>query len=472
MTVGRSAGWTNGPIPIIEPEFVASVLSATSDMAFVLSADGVIKSVLIDQISSHQKRIEPWVGRPMHDVLTTESRPKLDDALQNIHETIKTNRKVELNHQDGKGWELAVKYSFHKVGPGDSILMLGEDLSIVAETQEQLVQAQIALERGYEERRENDARYRVLMATTRDAFVFVNSDGRIKDINPAAASLLGSDVERLTGAPLVKEFANRRRVEFVETLQKVASSDFENEVTVKTANGGHELRITPHMFRAAGERLMVCRLAPANQPSAVESALQNDLDALFHKSTDAFVICDAAGVITEANEAFLELADVGTVADVRSRSLAEFLQRGQIDLGVMLDNTRANGHMRIYSTRLNNNQGAQSAVEISSVQLSGQDKPGVAFVLRDADRATAIRPATQPTSSTLASNQNVVELVGSATLKEIVAETNDLIEQMCIETAVELTRNNRAAAAEMLGVSRQSLYVKLRKYGLLKRDES
>jgi DNA-binding protein Fis len=41
---------------------------------------------------------------------------------------------------------------------------------------------------------------------------------------------------------------------------------------------------------------------------------------------------------------------------------------------------------------------------------------------------------------------------------------------MCIETAVTLTRNNRVAAAEMLGLSRQSLYVKLRKYGLLSKD--
>jgi DNA-binding NtrC family response regulator len=63
-----------------------------------------------------------------------------------------------------------------------------------------------------------------------------------------------------------------------------------------------------------------------------------------------------------------------------------------------------------------------------------------------------------------------MELVGSATLKEIVAETTDVVEKMCIETAVELTRNNRVAAAEMLGLSRQSLYVKLRKYGLISRD--
>ncbi|MGA9253849.1 MAG: helix-turn-helix domain-containing protein, partial [Roseobacter sp.] len=39
-----------------------------------------------------------------------------------------------------------------------------------------------------------------------------------------------------------------------------------------------------------------------------------------------------------------------------------------------------------------------------------------------------------------------------------------------IETAVELTSNNRVAAAEMLGLSRQSLYVKLRKYDLLKKE--
>jgi DNA-binding protein Fis len=33
-----------------------------------------------------------------------------------------------------------------------------------------------------------------------------------------------------------------------------------------------------------------------------------------------------------------------------------------------------------------------------------------------------------------------------------------------------MTKNNRAAAAEMLGLSRQSLYVKLRKFGLIAKD--
>ena len=48
----------------------------------------------------------------------------------------------------------------------------------------------------------------------------------------------------------------------------------------------------------------------------------------------------------------------------------------------------------------------------------------------------------------------------------IVRETSDIIERLCIEAALELTQDNRASAAEMLGLSRQSLYVKLRRYGL------
>ena len=51
-------------------------------------------------------------------------------------------------------------------------------------------------------------------------------------------------------------------------------------------------------------------------------------------------------------------------------------------------------------------------------------------------------------------------------VRDLVREATDLIEKLCIEAALELTRDNRASAAEMLGLSRQSLYVKLRRYGV------
>jgi DNA-binding NtrC family response regulator len=56
-------------------------------------------------------------------------------------------------------------------------------------------------------------------------------------------------------------------------------------------------------------------------------------------------------------------------------------------------------------------------------------------------------------------------------LKDIVRETADVIERLCIEAALKLTGDNRASAAEMLGLSRQSLYVKLHRYGMGEREQ-
>jgi DNA-binding NtrC family response regulator len=65
----------------------------------------------------------------------------------------------------------------------------------------------------------------------------------------------------------------------------------------------------------------------------------------------------------------------------------------------------------------------------------------------------------------------LAQLVGRMPMKDIVGETSDMIEKMCIQSAIELTQNNRASAAEMLGLSRQSLYIKLHRYGMTDANE-
>jgi DNA-binding NtrC family response regulator len=62
--------------------------------------------------------------------------------------------------------------------------------------------------------------------------------------------------------------------------------------------------------------------------------------------------------------------------------------------------------------------------------------------------------------------QSLSERVGQTTLKALVSETVGLIERHYIEAALASTDGNRSAAAKMLGLSRQSLYVKLARYGI------
>jgi DNA-binding NtrC family response regulator len=107
---------------------------------------------------------------------------------------------------------------------------------------------------------------------------------------------------------------------------------------------------------------------------------------------------------------------------------------------------------------------------VSVAKLEHPDNPAIALIMRDVSRLEGVRKAENTSNNLPDPGRNVMDLVGSASLKDIVAETTDAVEKMCIETAVNLTRNNRVAAAEMLGLSRQSLYVKLRKFGLLSKD--
>ena len=56
--------------------------------------------------------------------------------------------------------------------------------------------------------------------------------------------------------------------------------------------------------------------------------------------------------------------------------------------------------------------------------------------------------------------------VGKTPLLELVRTTVGAVEKHYVTEALELTRGNRTAAAELLGLSRQSLYAKLWRYGL------
>lgn len=471
MNTGESGFWSSGSVPLIEPEFLSSIIAVASDIALVVSDKGIILSVLINAQNTGFGKLNHWEGRDIREFLTPDSVPKFNAISDHYRRGEPIQKSVELNHTDNATWDFPIRYSFHPFGKQNSILMLGRDLRPIAETQQQLVQAQMSLEQGYEARREFDARYRLLLRSVSDPIVFVAvKDGSIKDLNEPAAGLLGSTREDLIGKPFAGEFRDRRTDEMVESLVNSALAESASGLSVNSRKNRQNLQILSSVFRVAGERLLLCKLNRPTEAGVQPDELSHDLTMLFEKGSDAIVFTSSAGQINACNDAFLDLVDAPHLVDVKGRNLADYLGRGQVDLSVLVENARRNGQMRMYSTKVQNDLGAKVTVEMSVTYLNNRPDPILAFVIRDTSRSDALRRA--PTGGSEDSNRNVMELVGSAPLKEIVAETTDVVERMCIETAVNLTRNNRVAAAEMLGLSRQSLYVKLRKYGLLTKDDS
>ena len=470
MTTDAHSLINGGSLPEVSPELLADIVASAADIGFVVSPAGLVVSLLVNPHHRTFGHLDHWKGTSIRSVLTQESVVKFDGRLRELLDSDGQVRAVELNHVDAAVWEFPVRYSMHRLDEAGTILMLGRDLRPIAEMQQQLVKAQLALERDYEASREIDTRYRVLMDSTRDAIAIVSmTSGRITDLNIAAALLLGGTRNDLIGSAIAQEFEGRRRGEFLESMANLAVADKLAPLELQARRSHKRLLVVPTMFRAAGERLLLCRLESADGSDTAADELSESLSALYHGGVEGIVFTDRDGVIRSANEAFLNLADAANLSAVKGRSFGDFLARGAIDLKVLLDNARRNGHMRMYATKVATAYQGQVAVEISATYVQDQPAPFYVFVIRDASRAEALRRSGGTPGDD--GMRNVAELVGASSLKDIVAETTDVVERMCIETAVELTRNNRVAAAEMLGLSRQSLYVKLRKYGLLARDD-
>lgn len=474
MNTRESDFWSNDAEPCIAPKYFNKVVASAADLAIVLDLKGTIQTIVTNPLNPDFGRLDHWHLRNIREVVTEDSLSKVERELDAFRSGIvESVGSIEINHSDASNWEFPIRYTIHCTGEENLILMLGRDLRPIADLQQRLVKAQLALEKDYENHRKFETRYRVLLDSARDPFVLINATtGRILDANVAASGCLGADLDTVRGANFAQEFEGNLSVQFLAGL--ISNADQDHKPTQTTLRrSGQPVIIETTMFRASGEKLLLCRLETTGPGAdSAEQDLTSLLSGLFRNGVDAVVFTDHVGTIRYANEAFLSLCDVSHLSDVKGTSFADHFVRGNVDLKVLLENTSKVGFLAAYSTKLESRYGTQVPVEVSTTILPERSGTAFAFVLRDSSRLDLLREVQSDLSLTAAegASQNVIELVGSAPLKDIVTATADVVEKMCIETALELTGNNRVATAEMLGLSRQSLYVKLRKFGLLTKE--
>jgi transcriptional regulator PpsR len=451
-----------------DPEAMKTMIAVTSDIALLVSAEGIVQDVYVGAELQPANDLDTWSGAAIETLVTEESRPKIADMLAKARGE-EAPRWREINHVAPGGEEFPVRYAAVKTGARGNIILLGRDLRMVAQLQKRLVQAQLTMEQDYERIRQIETRYRVLFETTHEALVIVSAEsGRIVDANSAAARLFGQDVRDLANRLFSGRFDEESQGEIAAATATVRDTGRERSLTVRTRGERRHLSIDVLLFRSVNETLFLCRLTPRGADGDT-GGLDRALAALYQRAGDAIVITDAAGMIQWANTAFLAMTDVAVSDSVRATSFGDYLGRPTMDLGVMMQNAREKGRLSVYATTVRSAYGVSLPVEISTSYLADLKPAGFGFVLRDMSRSTQARPMAGSVSSEAA--EHIIDLVGSTPLKELVRGTTDVVEKLCIETALKLTNNNRASAAEMLGLSRQSLYVKLRKYGLIEHEE-
>lgn len=451
-------------IPSLKAEKLAQLIGLASDVALILDKKGIIQDVSVRRNELAALDCHHWIGRAWMDTVTSESRDKVTEML-------KTKEDAELrwrhiNHPVEHGEDIPIQYAAMHFPTEGKTLVLGRDMEAIAVLQRRLVQTQQAMERDYQRLRHIEGRYKILFDTSRDPVVMVDAQShKITEANMAAQSLLKDPSKRLVGRDINDCFDADSRDE-VQSLMRMAHATGRIEMCrVKFALTGQEITLSVTVFRQDGGAHFLVRFLQSDQSSAhsAESS-QGLLAQAMALSPDGLVMTDRSGQITNVNSEFMSMVGATSPAQLQGQSFERLLVRGGVDWGVLSTHLRQQAAVKSFATDIQSLAGLTLAVEISAVTLNDKE-PMYAFYLRDVNRR---RIDDTPAASGMAGSvAELSHLVGRMPMKDIVSETTEMIERMCIQSALQLTHNNRASAAEMLGLSRQSLYVKLRRFCMI-----
>ena len=458
-----------GSLGHLDAEAAGALIAAATDLSLVVDAKGVIRDVAFqsDDLAEELDMRATWIGQRWADTVTVESRPKVEAMLRDA--TLATgSRWRHLNHPSPSGVDVPVMYSAVPLGDDGRVVAFGRDLRAVSALQQRLVNAQQTMERDYIRFQNGEMRYRMLFQMSSEAVLIVDAaTQRVVEANPAAERLLGQDRAPggLAGHRLIEAFEPGSMAAVQSLIDTVRAGERADDVRARLSGHGGFV-VSASLFRQDTGSFLLVRLSPL--PSeAIELALSPDKSKLLkvvQNAPDGFVVTAQDGTIVTANAAFLEMAELAAEKQATGQPLGRWLGRAGVDLDVLIANLRQRGSMRLFATTMRSEFGTTAEVEISAVSVMNGGQPCYGFAIRNVGRRISAEP---PAGRELPrSVAQLTELIGRVTLKELVRESTDMIERLCIEAALELTGDNRASAAEMLGLSRQSLYVKLRRYGL------
>jgi transcriptional regulator PpsR len=452
----------------LNADVAANLIAASADVALVMDEAGVIQDMAFGSEDLFGHGYQQWLGKPWSATVTIESRPKVEDLLREAGNGQKT-RWRHINHPSADGADLPLSYAVVPMrSDGQSAghtVAFGRDLRANVSLQQRLVSAQLSMERDYWRLRHVETRYRLLFQLASEAVLIIEAaSGKLEEANPAAHALLGDGLVR-TGWALADHLEPRFAEPLTSLTEQVRSSGRVETLRARLANSGTEVTVSVSLFRQEGSTHFMVRVwaqTPGTQ-EALSSGKQMLLRVM-ESAPDAFVVTDPTGRVLSANHAFLDLVQLPSEEMVRNASLEKWLGRTGVDMNVLISNLRQSGAVRLFATTLRGEHGSTAQVEISAVSVTGGELPCLGFTIRDVGRRLGYDP--RASRDLPRSPGQITELVGRVPLRDIVRETTDLIEQLCIEAALGLTHDNRASAAEMLGLSRQSLYVKLRRFGI------
>ncbi len=430
--------------------------SAQPDVTLTLDDAGVIRKAALSNSVSEQG-VAAWLGRSWVETLG----PLGADDVRQVVESVREGGVFAFHalQRFPSGLELPMQYTTVRVGGRDGgLLAMGRSLQVAAELQSRLVAAQQATEQDYWKLRDVETRHRLLLDASAAAVLTIGAeDLRVVEANPAAECSL----RMAPGQDVLDGLTTPERQAFLAMLQQVREHGRAPGILMRLGprRDAWTVRATP--MASEPDRRYLLHVAPAGAAPAPTPAPSPALsiDALIDRLPDAFAAVNERGIVLRANRAFLDLVQVAALGAVVGENLGRWLLEPHCDGAALLASLRHDRSVRLLPMTLTGELGTATQVEVSAAGNADGGPAYYGIMLRDVSRRAGVADGRLATVLGAVTGQ-----VGRTPLLQVVRETSDAVERHYIEAALRRVDGNRTAAAELLGLSRQSLHTKLNRY--------
>lgn len=458
---GGQAAILGDAVGPLSSDAAEGLIAAGSDIAFLANQNGLLQACFVGHDLTLAE-LRSFVGKPLADTLSVESRDKMTSLLDAPPDG-RPGRWHQVNHVAPSGRQVPVKYRALRLGD-DRILLAGRDLRPLAAVQSRLTATEQAITRDYARIVAFERRYRAFFEESAEAMAVVEpSSGAILEANAAFARLAQRRTSGLIGSDSTEIFEPDSRDRIRTMLSGIRLTARTEPMTAALAADSAAVLVSLQLVREEGHVRCLLRLTRIAETARPAQGTSRALLAALERLPDAVAVTGPDRRLRYANGAFLELVQASIFEQVRGEPIERWVGRTPGEVEAAVAAAHRDGSLAGVIMQTRGEFGAREDVMLSVVVVEDEAHPVIGFTLRIVRRLASeaereLIPVGAPSM--------LRDLVGRLSLGEMVRRTTDEIERRCIEAALRISGDNRAAAAAMLGLSRQGLYAKLNRYQL------
>ena len=434
-----------------------SAVTLQPDITLQLDAYGVIQNARSSG-SLAEEGLEAWCGKSWEDTIISDSAEQLARIVDEARR-IGASSLLQFRQRFPSGRELPMEYSAVSLGKGAGFVAIGRNMQIIADLQARLQEALQAREQDYWRLRDIESRYRLLFDATNEAVLLVRTNNlRIVEANLTASRNLGL----LPGAEFLPDLSPRDRKAFEALLDKLRDQGRAPSIILHFGRDNAPWSLRASAMETQNGSFFLFQIAPVGAPKIASEGREDfNCGDLIQRLPDGFVVVDGDANIKSANLTFLDLVQIGAEGAVIGENLNRWLAKPGANAATILGMIQRHGSVSLLPTTLSGHLGSSMDVEISAVGEKDAHPEFFGLLLRDV--TSRVRKETAEGSIGALADPLESDTQGFS-LEQFVKNATAAMEQRLITSALAQSDGNRTVAARKLGLSRQSLHMKLKKY--------